>query len=241
MYACRGNNSNILNVEHTYWTIPSQFCYPRTSPVTKTVCSLVNHQNPKKSAHLGNCKLPPAAEHILYRLARAILFQVRIPYPLHSKDRTQPPPVCWKIPEVQMVFTQWPPPYPVHSNGHCLLQPPHSVPAVEIQLHRAELHRQTQWVALYPLWWENYSHYSKATHMSGYATGLLLLELCITSSTKLKILRWMASINHNPVWPHQSSSHLFPSSLFWFLVLANQLSRCGYSLPTLLETKYPFS
>jgi len=37
-----------------------------------------------------------------------------------------------------------------------------------------------------------------------------------------------------------SSSHLFPSSLFCFLVLANQLSRCGYSLPTLLETKPPF-
>jgi len=39
---------------------------------------------------------------------------------------------------------------------------------------------------------------------------------------------------------YQSSSHLFPSSLFCFLVLANQLSRCGYSLPTLLETKPPF-
>jgi len=38
-----------------------------------------------------------------------------------------------------------------------------------------------------------------------------------------------------------SSSHLFSSSLFCFLVLANQLSRCGYSLPTLLETKPPFS
>ena len=39
---------------------------------------------------------------------------------------------------------------------------------------------------------------------------------------------------------YQSSSHLFPSSLFCFLVLAHQPSRCGYSLPTLLETKPPF-
>ena len=45
----------------------------------------------------------------------------------------------------------------------------------------------------------------------------------------------------DPDRPHQSSSHLFPSSLFCFLVLANQLSRCGYSFPTLLETKPPFS
>ena len=40
---------------------------------------------------------------------------------------------------------------------------------------------------------------------------------------------------------YKSSSHLFPSSLFCFLVLANQLSRFGYALPTLLETKSPFS
>ena len=40
---------------------------------------------------------------------------------------------------------------------------------------------------------------------------------------------------------YQSSSHFFPSSLFCCLVLANQLSRCGYSLPTLFETKPPYS
>jgi len=34
--------------------------------------------------------------------------------------------------------------------------------------------------------------------------------------------------HHDPDRPHQS-------------LLANQLSRCGYSLPTLLETKPPFS
>jgi len=45
--------------------------------------------------------------------------------------------------------------------------------------------------------------------------------------------------HHDSDRPHQSSSHLFPSSLFCFLVLANQLSCCGYSLPTLLETKPP--
>ena len=46
--------------------------------------------------------------------------------------------------------------------------------------------------------------------------------------------------DHATDGPHQSSSHLFPSSLFCFLVLANQLCCCGYSLPTLLETKPPF-
>jgi hypothetical protein len=40
---------------------------------------------------------------------------------------------------------------------------------------------------------------------------------------------------------YQSSSHLFPSSHFGFLVPAKQLSGCGYSLPMLLETKPPFS
>jgi hypothetical protein len=38
---------------------------------------------------------------------------------------------------------------------------------------------------------------------------------------------------------YQSSSHLFPSSLFCFIVLANQLSHYGYSLSTLLKTKRP--
>jgi len=50
--------------------------------------------------------------------------------------------------------------------------------------------------------------------------------------------------HHDPETPpitYQSSSHLFPSSLFCFLVLANQLSRCGYSLPMLLEMRPPFS
>ena len=40
---------------------------------------------------------------------------------------------------------------------------------------------------------------------------------------------------------YQSSSHLFPSSLFCFLVLGNHLPHCGYTLPTLLKTKPPFS
>jgi len=47
--------------------------------------------------------------------------------------------------------------------------------------------------------------------------------------------------HHDSERPHQSSSHLFPSSLFCFLVLANQLSRFGYCIPTLLETIRPFS
>jgi len=90
------------------------------------------------------------------------------------------------------------------------------------------------------VWWENGSHKYKAMHLSGYVTGLGLSRLCITPSIRLKNHCWTASDDHEADTPHQSSSHLFPSSLFCFLVLANQLSRCGYSLPTLLETKPPF-
>jgi hypothetical protein len=42
------------------------------------------------------------------------------------------------------------------------------------------------------LWWENGSHHYKATHMSGYVTGLGLSQLCITPSTGLKTLYWTA-------------------------------------------------
>jgi hypothetical protein len=43
------------------------------------------------------------------------------------------------------------------------------------------------------LWWDNGSHHYKATHLSEYVTGLGLLRLCITPSTRLKNLRWTAS------------------------------------------------
>jgi len=43
------------------------------------------------------------------------------------------------------------------------------------------------------LWWENGSHHYKATHLSGYVTGLGLARLCITPWTRLKKLRWTAS------------------------------------------------
>ena len=43
------------------------------------------------------------------------------------------------------------------------------------------------------LWWENGSHHYRATHLSGYVTGLGLSRLCITPSTRLKNLRWTAS------------------------------------------------
>jgi hypothetical protein len=59
---------------------------------------------------------------------------------------------------------------------------------------------------------------------------------------KVENLRWTASETTTQTdRPHQSSSHLVPSSLICILVLANQLSRCGYSLPALLQTKPPFS
>jgi len=106
--------------------------------------------------------------------------------------------------------------------------------------------RASHQVAGEELWWENGSHHYKATHLSGYVTGLGLSRLCITPSTRLNNLRSTASEmatiqpETSPI-TYQLSSHLFPSSHFYFLVLANQLSHCGYSLPTLLETKPPFS
>jgi len=69
-----------------------------------------------------------------------------------------------------------------------------------------------------PVWWENGSHHYKATQLSGHVTGLGLSRLCITPSTRLKNLRSTASDGHDSDGPHQSSSHLFPSSLFCFLV-----------------------
>jgi hypothetical protein len=91
------------------------------------------------------------------------------------------------------------------------------------------------------VWWENGSHHNRATQLSGHVTGLGLSRLCITPSTRLNNLRRTASDTTIQIdRPHQSSSHLFPSSLFCFLVLANQLSRCGSSFVTLLEMKPPF-
>jgi hypothetical protein len=89
------------------------------------------------------------------------------------------------------------------------------------------------------VWWDTGSHYYKATLFSGYVTGLGLSRLCIMPSTRLKNLRWPAS-DTTIQGPHQFSSHLFPSSLICFLLLADQQSPCGDSLPTLLDTKPQF-
>jgi len=67
--------------------------------------------------------------------------------------------------------------------------------------------RASHQVAGEELWWENGSHHYKATHWSGYVTGLGLSRLCITPSTRLKNLRWTASktttqtdlTNHVPI------------------------------------------
>jgi len=85
--------------------------------------------------------------------------------------------------------------------------------------------------------WDNGSHDCKVTHLSGYVTGLALSRLCIMPSTRLKNLRWTASDTtiQTDLTNHQLMAFLLVS---WFL--ANQLYCCGYSLPTLLETKPPF-
>jgi len=101
--------------------------------------------------------------------------------------------------------------------------------------------RALQEVAGKELWWENASHHYKATHLSGYVTGLGLLRLCITPSTRLKNLHHTAS---EMIQTDQSRTnhHLISFILLSFVseFPAIQVSRCGYSLPTLLKTKPPY-
>jgi len=58
--------------------------------------------------------------------------------------------------------------------------------------------RPSHQVAGEVLWWENGSPHAKATHLGGYVTGLGLPRLCITPSTRLTNLHWMAS-NTSPI------------------------------------------
>jgi len=60
--------------------------------------------------------------------------------------------------------------------------------------------RASHQVAGEKLWWENGSHHYKATHLSGYVTGLGLSRICIAPSTRLNNLRSTASdTNHVPI------------------------------------------
>jgi len=59
-YACTGNYSYILNVEHQYRTMPSQSPHLDTTPVVLNVRSLANRQNQQKRGLSGNSQLPPA-------------------------------------------------------------------------------------------------------------------------------------------------------------------------------------
>ena len=52
-YACRGNYSYILNIEHLYRTMPSQSPHPGMTPVVQIV------QKHHKRWSLGNSQLPP--------------------------------------------------------------------------------------------------------------------------------------------------------------------------------------
>jgi hypothetical protein len=69
------------------------------------------------------------------------------------------------------------------------------------------------WVS-WPMWWENGSHYYKATLLSGHVAELGLLRLCIMSSKRFKTLRWTASVimkqrdltNHVPIITSSLSS-----------------------------------
>jgi hypothetical protein len=116
---------------------------------------------------------------------------------------------------------------------------------VAIQTGRLYLSINNFWKQLrrWALWWENGSHHYKATQLSGARGWVRVIAALHHAIGKVEKPSLEGIRHHDPDTSpitYQSSSHLFPSSLFCFLVLANQLSRCGYSLPTLLETKPPF-
>ena len=75
--------------------------------------------------------------------------------------------------------------------------------------------RASHQVAGKELWRENGTHHDKATHLSGYVTGLGLLRLCITPSTRLKNLPWTAS----DTTIQTETSRIIISSLSFFSVL----------------------
>ena len=58
--ACRGNDSNLVNVEHLYRSMPSHSPHPDTTLVRCNVRSLTNRENLHKGGPSGNCQLPPA-------------------------------------------------------------------------------------------------------------------------------------------------------------------------------------
>jgi hypothetical protein len=89
--------------------------------------------------------------------------------------------------------------------------------------------------------WETCSHHYKATHFSGYMTGLGLWQLCSTPSARLKNHCWTAS--HTTIHTDLTKHHLISFLLLTFILyfLANQQSCCDSSLLTLLATKPPRS
>jgi hypothetical protein len=63
-YACGGNYSYSLNVEHPYRMMPSQNPHPVTGTMIRNVRSLDNRQDQLTCGPLGNSQLLPAKERI---------------------------------------------------------------------------------------------------------------------------------------------------------------------------------
>jgi hypothetical protein len=63
-YACTGNCSYVLNVEHLYWTMHSQSSHPDTTTVVRNGRSFENRQNQQKCGQSRNSQLPPAKRHV---------------------------------------------------------------------------------------------------------------------------------------------------------------------------------
>jgi len=63
-YACGGNYSFILNVQHPYRTMPSQSPHPDSSLVVRNIGSLANHQNQQNCVPSGNIQLLPAKRRV---------------------------------------------------------------------------------------------------------------------------------------------------------------------------------
>ena len=63
-YACTGNHSCILNMEHQYRTMPSECPQLDTTLVLRNVRSLPNCQNQQKRGPSGNSQLPTAKAQV---------------------------------------------------------------------------------------------------------------------------------------------------------------------------------
>jgi len=149
-YACRGNCSYLLNVEHSYWTRSSSSRHTDLVPVLRNIRHLATPQNPQNSGLWGNLNFRLLRDSFPYQLARGIPLKECVPYPRQSKVITPPHHLCQTILSLQISLNAWLSHSLLHCKGQNITQPPRRVQAVVAQQHPVELYRQTHRVTLYP-------------------------------------------------------------------------------------------